>query len=212
MASRKRARLTEENDPLTQTDQVLVGFEQVSKSARQKVNKSASQSYEKSASQEVNNLASQPDEKSISQANGKLASQEVSNPTSQPSEKLSCQEVGLLASQEVSKLDSQQVNESIEQKTKRSARSQKPTSQQVSQLTSQPVNKPTIRKATFQISEEVLGCLETFHLKLQLELGKGNAPYKEVIVEEAISRFLTQVEDDREEAIDSLQERQIKRD
>jgi hypothetical protein len=37
-----------------------------------------------------------------------------------------------------------------------------------------------------QISEEVLHQLDKLHLTLQLELGKANAPYKEVIVEEAL--------------------------
>ena len=203
MASRKRARLTEENDPLTQTDQVLAGFEQVSQSA----------------SQEAGELTSQPDDKTTSfldenpdiQEDGKTASQEVNQSVSQKPGKFSGQEVDLLVSQEVNKSTFQQVKDSIPQRSEQSTRSRKSDSQQVSKSTSQPVDKSAIRKATFQISEEVLGCLDTFHLKLQLELGKGNAPYKEVIVEEAISRFLAQVEEDREKAIDSLRTRQIKR-
>jgi len=203
MASRKRARLTEENDPLTQTDQVLAGFEQVSQSANQKAGKLTSQPDDKEASF----LGENPD----GQINGKIVSQEVNHSVSQRLGKSSGQEVDLLASQEVNKSTSQQVKNSIHQRSERSTRSQKSHSQQVSKSTSQPVEKPAIRKATFQISEEILGCLDTFHLKLQLELGKGNAPYKEVIVEEAISRFLVQVEEDRERAIDSLRTRQIKR-
>ena len=50
--------------------------------------------------------------------------------------------------------------------------------------------KSTIRKSTFQISEEVLKQLDRYHLQLQLELGKADAPYKEMIVEEAIAQFL----------------------
>lgn len=203
MASRKRARLTEENDPLTQTDQVLAGFEQVSQSASQKASKLTSQPDDKTTSF----LGENPD----SQANGKIASWEVNQSASQRRGKSSSQEVDLLASQEVNKSTSQQVEDSIHQRSERSTRSQNSDSQQVSKSTSQPVGKLAIRKATFQISEEVLGCLDTFHLKLQLELGKGNAPYKEVIVEEAISRFLAQVDEDREKAIDSLRTRQIKR-
>ncbi len=49
-------------------------------------------------------------------------------------------------------------------------------------LTSQQVSKSAIRKATFQLSVAVLQQLDKFHLQLQLELGKGSAPYKEVIV------------------------------
>jgi hypothetical protein len=50
--------------------------------------------------------------------------------------------------------------------------------------------KSTIRKSTFQLSEEVLKQLDRYHLQLQLELGKADAPYKEMIVEEAIAQFL----------------------
>jgi hypothetical protein len=42
----------------------------------------------------------------------------------------------------------------------------------------------------FQLSEEVLKQLDRYHLQLQLELGKADAPYKEVIVEDAIAQFL----------------------
>jgi hypothetical protein len=92
-------------------------------------------------------------------------------------------------------------------------------SQQVSQsttqpddkLTSQPVNKTVSRKATFQLSEAVLQQLDKFHLQLQLELGKGSAPYKEVIVEEAITRLLEQAQSNPEELIAVLRLRQEKR-
>ena len=50
--------------------------------------------------------------------------------------------------------------------------------------------KSKIRKSTFQLSEEVLKQLDRYHLQLQLELGKADAPYKEMIVEEAIAQFL----------------------
>ncbi len=131
--AKRRARLNEENDPLSSTDKVLAGFEQLSQSA------------------------SQPDDK--------LTSQPVSKTTTQPDGK----------------------------------------------LTSQQVNLSVIRKATFQLSEAVLQQLDKFHLQLQLELGKGSAPYKEVIVEEAIARLLEQAQENPEELIAVLRLRQEKR-
>jgi hypothetical protein len=55
------------------------------------------------------------------------------------------------------------------------------------------IEKPKLRKSTFQISETVLLQLDQVHLRLQLELGKAIAPYKEVIVEEALVRLLEQL-------------------
>jgi hypothetical protein len=127
---KRRARLTDENDPLSSTDQVLAEFEQLSQSTSQPVSKLAIQPEDKSASQQANNSETQPDEKS------------------------------------------------------------------------------TIRKATFQLNEAVLQQLERFHLQLQLELGKVSTPYKEVIVEEAIARLLEQVNENRDELVSALQERQ----
>jgi hypothetical protein len=102
------------------------------------------------------------------------------------------------------------------------------TSYQVNQPASQPGNKFTnksesqdasksasqqagkSRKATFKLSQSILEQLDKFHLQLQLELGKANAPYKEVIVEEAISQFLEQAPQERDSLIERLQERQQK--
>ena len=120
--AKRRARLTDENDPLSSTDKVLAGFEQLSQSASQQANKS--------------------------------------------------------------------------------------TSQPPSHTASQQADKSTIRKATFQLSEAVLQQLDKFHLQLQLELGKSNAPYKEVIVEEAIARLLEQAQENPEELIAVLRLRQ----
>jgi hypothetical protein len=58
------------------------------------------------------------------------------------------------------------------------------------------------------LSRSVLEQLDTLHLQLQLQLGKANAPYKEVIVEEAISQLLEQMLQDRDLLISRLQERQ----
>ena len=128
--AKRRARLNDENDPLSSTDKVLAGFEQLSQSTRQ------------------------PDDK--------LTSHQVSKTTIQPNDK----------------------------------------------LTSHQVNKSVVRKATFQLSVAVLQQLDKFHLELQLELGKGSAPYKEVIVEEALAQLLEQARENPEELIAVLRQRQ----
>ena len=123
--SKKRARLTEDNDPLTATDKVLAGFQQ------------------------------------------------LSQPTSQPA--------------------------------------QNTASQKDNKLTSQQVDKPTLRKVTFQIAEPIINQLDQLHLQLQLDLGKANAPYKEVIVEEAIAQILATAAENREGLLEALQQRQSQR-
>jgi hypothetical protein len=122
---KKRARLTEDNDPLTATDKVLAGFQQLSQPT----------------SQLARNTASQKDNRS----------------------------------------------------------------------TSQQVDKSALRKVTFQIAEPIINQLEQLHLQLQLDLGKANAPYKEVIVEEAISQILATAAADREALLEALQKRQSQR-
>lgn len=86
-----------------------------------------------------------------------------------------------------------------------------PETQKSKKLKSQQVDKPSLRKATFQLSEDVLERLEIYHLQLQLEFGKANAPYKEVIVEEAIRQFLDRGDDQKEEQVAQLQVRQQSR-
>lgn len=139
---RKRIRLTDENDPLTQTEQVLAGFEQVSK------------------------LASQQVEKSTSQDSGSSHNQEFTG------------------------LDAQQVSLSG----------------------SQQVDKSVLKKATFQIDSQILQQLDRLHLKFQMENGKAEAPYKEVIVEEAIARFLAEINDNEAQLLQDLSARQKNRD
>jgi len=141
--AKRRARLNEENDPLSSTDKVLAGFEQLSQSTSQPVSQSTSQ----------------PDVKLVSQPHD----------------------------------------------------NDKSTSQPASKPTTQPADKSAIRKATFQLNEAVLQQLDKFHLQLQLELGKGGAPYKEVIVEEAITQLLEQAQSNPEELIAVLRLRQEKR-
>jgi hypothetical protein len=131
---RKRARLTDENDPLTQTDQVLAGFEQVKKLESQKADKSGSQKAE--------NL----------------------------------------------------------------------TAQQVSLPESPIVDKLILKKATFQFNSEILQQLDKLHLRMQMERGKAETPYKEVIVEEAIARFLAEINDNESQILQDLNARQKIRD
>jgi len=155
--TRKRARITDENNPLTSTDEILAGFQQLSQST--------SQQAQSPAITEICNVATQKAKKSTIQKSGNITSQQV---------------------------DTSVVN-------------------QVSNLESQQVNKLTTQKATFQLSQSVLEQLDRFHLELQLELGKKNTPYKEVIVEEAISQLLTQLADDQQFIIQKLWERQQQR-
>jgi hypothetical protein len=107
----------------------------------------------------------------------------------------------------------EQLSQSASQPDDKSTSQQvsKPASQPDDKLTSQQVNKSAIRKATFQLSVVVLQQLDKFHLQLQLELGKGSAPYKEVIVEEALARLLEQGQENPEELIAVLRLRQEKR-
>lgn len=85
------------------------------------------------------------------------------------------------------------------------------TRQQVDHTKSQHVEKSVTRKATFQLDETVVKQLDRFHLQLQLDLGKSDAPYKEVIVEEAIARLLEEADENRDELLEALRQRQQKR-
>jgi hypothetical protein len=165
--AKRRVRLNDENDPLSSTDKVLAGFEQVSKSTSQPDNKLTSQ--------EDNVSDSQPDKAESNNFN-KLTSQQASQKESQQD------------SNSTSKKDSNPANQQVKSE------------------------KVTCRKSTFQINEEVLHLLDKLHLTLQLELGKTNAPYKEVIVEEALVRLLEFVNSDPGALIEALVERQKSRD
>jgi len=142
--AKPRARLTDDNDPLSSTESIFASLEQASKSG----------------------------------------SQQVSNTTIQ-------EVASLVPEQEVVTTTPKQVSKSA--------------SQQADKLESQEVKKSAIRKSTFQLSEEVLKQLDRYHLQLQLELGKAEAPYKEVIVEEAIVQFLVNAD---QKTVDRLLERQ----
>ncbi|NJL78178.1 MAG: hypothetical protein HC917_03860 [Richelia sp. SM2_1_7] len=136
------------------------------------MNKLKSQQVENIESQEVNqNPKEKESDKSASQQVENIESQEVieridTNPTSQEVNKLTSQQDNLIASQQVKQNPKDY---------------DKPESQQV--------NKLVVRKSTFQLSSTILEQLDRLHLELQLELGKQDAPYKEVIVEERSQNF-----------------------
>lgn len=68
-----------------------------------------------------------------------------------------------------------------------------------------------IKKVTFQLQESVFEQLKDAHYDLGKKLGK-DAPYREVIIEEAIVRLLDSLSgDDRTEVLDSLRTRQLNR-
>ncbi|MHC5860880.1 hypothetical protein [Nostoc sp.] len=182
--TKRRARLNDDNDPLSSTDKVLAGFEQISKST--------SQQDEVSTSQEADKLTYQPEKL--------LTSRKSDKPTSQQDE--------VSTSQEADKSTSQPDSTPIIQPNSNS------TSEKANLLTSQQVNveKVSLRKSTFQISEEVLHQLDKLHLTLQLELGKAHAPFKEVIVEEALVQLLESFNSDRAALIEVLMSRQKSRD
>lgn len=102
--------------------------------------------------------------------------------------------------EQVSKSTSQAVQETEAQQGVqfkaeiKSGKNSKSTSQPASQLAGQNSESVTLKKATYQIDAAMLDRLDQAHLRLQLELGKRNTPYKEVIVEEAIARILAELE------------------
>ena len=141
--------------------------------------------------------------------------EQVSKITSQQDNKLVSQEDSKLTSQQPSSSDQLEVKSFSGNNLVNKSSSQLPnksTSQQDNKITSQPVNKPKLRKSTFQISEGVLARLEQLHLRLQLELGKKDAPYKEVIVEFAIVQLLDQMNSNPTELLEALSKRQEERE
>jgi hypothetical protein len=80
---------------------------------------------------------------------------------------------------------------------------------QANKQESQPVNKSgskqvveseavttQLKKATYQLDASVLEKLDRTYLKMSLDRGKQATPYKEVLVETAISLFLEKLEED----------------
>ena len=154
-------------------------------------------------------MGSPPFYKNASQQFDKSTSQQGGNTTSQQPVIKQITSNGEIASQQFKKSTSQQPM--IKQITSNG----ETTSQQSDKLTSHQggnIEKPKLRKSTFQISETVLLQLDQVHLKMQLEWGKASAPYKEVIVEEALVRLLEQFADDRLGLIEVLVSRQKSRD
>ncbi|RCJ17494.1 hypothetical protein A6770_33925 [Nostoc minutum NIES-26] len=244
--TKRRARLNDDNDPLSSTDKVLAGFEQISKSTSQQdklptskeADKSTSQQDELSGSQEAGKSTSQQDELPTSKEADKSTSQQDELPTSKEADKSTSQQDELSGSQEAGKLTSQPDELPTSRKSGKSTSQQSKSEHTFDAATSQPDNTPIIqpnsnstiqkanlltsqqvnvekislRKSTFQISEDVLHQLDKLHLTLQLELGKANAPYKEVIVEEAIVQLLESFNSSRTSLINVLMSRQKSRD
>jgi hypothetical protein len=213
----KRARISDRN-PLTATDGVIAGYEQVNKSASQTSevkeqpdNQTTSEQVDKLASQQAENITSQQVNKPTSQNelverdnnSANPATEEVSKPTSQ------LVEDPILTSQEPDNLASQEVNE-LEAANDRPD-SDKSASQQSDKSASQQVSKPIIRKATFQVDAAILEALDRYHLQLQIEMGRRNAPYKEILVEEAIAQWLERAAKSPDRAVKLLLKRQEQR-
>lgn len=190
--AKKRVRLTDDNDPLSSTDQVLAGFEQLSQSTSQPVEKLDSQQVNQSNINQ-DDLSDSPEVESSSTK--ELKKQNINQSTRQKAKKSTSRLVKSDTSGD--KLTSQPEVQKTSQKDEKS--------------TSEQVDKLMLRKVTFQIEESVVNRLDRLHLQLQLDLGKAKTPYKEVMVEEAISRLLEEVESNRDQWIEALQQRQAKR-
>jgi hypothetical protein len=240
----KRARISDRN-PLTATDGVIAGYEQVNKSASQiaevegqedshsaseQVNKLESQQAKKITSKQASKLESQNELAIGDNSSDNLATEEVSKLTSQLVENpvLTSQEPDNPTSQEVDDLDlisnpednkstSQQPGKPGIQEVNESellgdrSKSNKSASKQPEKSTSQQVSKPIIRKATFQVDAAILADLDRYHLQLQIEMGRRNAPYKEILVEEAIAQWLERAAKSPDRAVKSLLKRQEQR-
>jgi hypothetical protein len=240
----KRARISDRN-PLTATDGVIAGYEQVNKSASQ-IAEVEGQQDSHSTSEQVNKLGSQQANKTTSKQASKSASQNELAIGNSNSDNLATEEVSLLTSQlvenlvlaseepdnpisqEVDDLDlisnpdnnkstSQQPGKPRIQEFNESellgdrSKSDKSARQQPEKLASQQVSKPIIRKATFQVDAAILADLDRYHLQLQIEMGRRNAPYKEILVEEAIAQWLERAAKSPDRAVKSLIKRQEQR-
>jgi hypothetical protein len=199
----RRARISD-NDPLNKTEKVLERFEQISQPASEPVEQLTSQqdtTAEQPESSEAEPLTSQSATEEVAEQPSIPGSEPAINTTSQPDDKKTNQ---TLSRSQDSNLTPQQVEQPASIKTEDLA------SYKVEKPASQKVDLPAVelKKATFQIDKAVLIKLEKFVLGLQLELGKENAPYKEVIVEEAIERLLN---NDSSKLLKALERRQKRR-
>jgi hypothetical protein len=213
----KRARITDRN-PLTATDGVIAGYEQVNKSTsqspemkEQQDDQSTSEQVSKLASQQAENTASQQDDQSTSQDNSAVREKTTDNPASEEVSKLTSQLVdnSILTRREPDNLASEEVDKLAVASDR--PESDKSTSQQSDKLASQQVSKPIIRKATFQVDAAILEALDRYHLQLQIEMGRRNTPYKEIVVEEAIAQWLERAAKSPDRAVKSLLKRQEQR-
>jgi hypothetical protein len=204
----KRARISDRN-PLTATDSVISGYEQVNKLASQKP-KLKEQQDESVTSEQVEKSGSQQVDQPTSEQVSKLTSHEVVIDLIAIPDQATTEEVSKSASQlvDISKSGSQQADNLTSQLVDFINKS---TSQQPDQSTSQPASKPVIRKATFQVDAAILADLDRYHLQLQIEMGRRNAPYKEILVEEAIAQWLERAAKSPDRAMKSLIKRQQQR-
>jgi hypothetical protein len=67
------------------------------------------------------------------------------------------------------------------------------------------------KKTSLQLREDVVDALDTYHLGLQVQLGKKKAPFKETVIEEAIAQFLERANKSPENALKALFDRQNER-
>ena len=67
------------------------------------------------------------------------------------------------------------------------------------------------RKTSLQLREDVVDALDNYHLGLQVQLGKKNAPFKETVIEEAIAQFLEEAKKSPEAVLKALSDRQDER-
>ena len=132
----------------------------------------------------------------LSNLSNNSQAQRVNNLSSKQADRLNSQVDETLGSQEVQQSTSQQVN------------NEQLKNEQVDKQACQQVKNLNLRKATFKIDSQVLERLERYHLELQLQLGKRNAPYKETIVELAILELLEQLESKNEKIWSRLQQQQ----
>jgi hypothetical protein len=195
----KRARITDRN-PLTAIDGVIAGYEQVNKSTslnpevkEQQNEQLTSEEVSKLTSQQVKNIASKEADNLTSQNESAVRDKIPDNPATEEVSKLTSQEPDNLASKEVDKLAV--ASERLK----------------ADKLASQQVSKPIIRKATFQVDAAILEALDRYHLQLQIEMGRRNAPYKEIVVEEAIAQWLERAAKSPDRAVKSLLKRQEQR-
>jgi hypothetical protein len=203
----KRARITD-RDPLTPTDKVLAQYEQVNKSSSQLPESAGNetQSPKQESSTQVDKLASQQSNKSASQQ-AKIS--KSNQPTSQQSKNIASQIVDVSTSQQVDnpKSTSQQPNKLTSEQANMTELDQV-TSQFADNQVRQQVDNLVLRKATFQVDAAILDALDRYHLQLQIELGKRNAPYKEILVEEAIAIWLERATKSPDRVVKSLLKRQ----